>query len=85
MRVFLPVAILSLSLLADGCPVLPGTPASAAPNSNPEPRNIAARCIMENGGYYDAYRRKFVGAWRDSGPQAQRYNACIDRMTRQGR
>jgi len=28
---------------------------------------------------------KFVGAWRDRGPQAQRYNACIDRMTPQRR
>jgi hypothetical protein len=82
MRILLAGVVICLSVIANVCPLLPVPPASAAPNANPEPRSIAAKCIMENGGYYDAERRKFVGRWRDSGPQAQRYNACIDRMTR---
>ena len=81
MRILLAVVAICISVIANVCPLLP-VPASAAPNSQPEPRSPAAKCIMENGGYYDAERRKFVGRWRDSGPQAQRYNACIDRMTR---
>jgi len=79
MRNVLAVAI--ISVIANSCPVLPVATAKA----EPEPRSIAARCLKETGAVYDAERRKWVGKWRASSAQAQRYNACIDRMVSQGR